>query len=732
MGSVVVAGARTPIGKLLGGLSGLSAVELGGLAIAAALERAGLRPDQVDYVVMGQVLQAGSGQIPARQAAVRGRRPDDRARADGQQGLPLRAERHRPGRPADPRRGVRGRGRRRHGVDEPGAAPAHRLAGRPPLRAGDDARPPGPRRPGGRLHRPADGRAHRRPRHRRRPGQPGRRGRLRRPLPPAGARRHPGRPVRRGDRRRARCRSAAARTSWWRPTRGSARASPPSRSAGCRRRSRPAARSPRARPARSRTARRPSSWPAGRPPSGWACRCWPRSARTAWWRGPTPRCSCSRPTRSTGRAPRRGIGRRRPRPRRDQRGLRRRRRGQRPGAGAGRRPTVDARVNVNGGAVALGHPIGASGARLVLTLALELARRGGGTGVAALCGGGGQGDALVLRVPGRRRAGRTAEREPARSTRCWPGSGPAGPRAVGRLISLVEDGSDALPAIMAALAARHRPGLRGRADRAARAPASPRRWRPWCAPCGPAGERVGVLAVDPTSPFTGGALLGDRVRMQEHALDGEVLIRSMATRGQLGGLAVAAPQALRVLDAAGCATVVVETVGVGQSEVDVAAAADVTVVLLAPGMGDGGAGGQGRDPRDRGPLRREQGRPRRRPAAGPRAALDGGAGGAAARARGSRRCSPRSPARGPGSRSCSARSTGSAPHQESTGEQDRRRAERARREIEELALATLPAAAAARRRGGLGRAGRRRPATGPRTPTPPRPSCCAGWRLPPG
>jgi LAO/AO transport system kinase len=101
------------------------------------------------------------------------------------------------------------------------------------------------------------------------------------------------------------------------------------------------------------------------------------------------------------------------------------------------------------------------------------------------------------------------------------------------------------------------------------------------------GERVGVLAVDPTSPFTGGALLGDRVRMQEHALDGEVLIRSMATRGHLGGLAVAAPQALRVFDAAGCATVVVETVGVGQSEVDVAAAADATVVLLAPGMGDG-------------------------------------------------------------------------------------------------------------------------------------------------
>ncbi len=101
------------------------------------------------------------------------------------------------------------------------------------------------------------------------------------------------------------------------------------------------------------------------------------------------------------------------------------------------------------------------------------------------------------------------------------------------------------------------------------------------------GQRVGVLAVDPSSPFSGGALLGDRIRMQQHALDPEVFIRSMATRGHLGGLAAAAPQALRVFDAAGCDTVVVETVGVGQSEVEVAGLADVTVVLVAPGMGDG-------------------------------------------------------------------------------------------------------------------------------------------------
>ena len=100
------------------------------------------------------------------------------------------------------------------------------------------------------------------------------------------------------------------------------------------------------------------------------------------------------------------------------------------------------------------------------------------------------------------------------------------------------------------------------------------------------GRRVGVLAVDPTSPFTGGALLGDRIRMQEHAGDDGVFIRSMATRGHLGGLAASAAQAVRVLDAAGCDVVLVETVGVGQSEVEVAGLADTTVVLLAPGMGD--------------------------------------------------------------------------------------------------------------------------------------------------
>ena len=101
----------------------------------------------------------------------------------------------------------------------------------------------------------------------------------------------------------------------------------------------------------------------------------------------------------------------------------------------------------------------------------------------------------------------------------------------------------------------------------------------------PVGQ-VGVLAIDPTSPFSGGAILGDRVRMQQHALDPTVFIRSMATRGHLGGLALAVPDAVRVLGAVGLPVVIVETVGVGQMEVEVASAADTTMVVVTPGWGD--------------------------------------------------------------------------------------------------------------------------------------------------
>jgi LAO/AO transport system kinase len=160
------------------------------------------------------------------------------------------------------------------------------------------------------------------------------------------------------------------------------------------------------------------------------------------------------------------------------------------------------------------------------------------------------------------------------------------PRAVARLISLVEDGHPALREVMAALAPHtgqaHIIGITGSpgVGKSTSTNALVAAYRAQ-------GKRVGVLAVDPSSPFSGGALLGDRVRMQDHALDREVYIRSMASRGHLGGLSWTTPQALRVLDAAGCEVILVETVGVGQSEVEIAGLADTTIVLLAPGMGDG-------------------------------------------------------------------------------------------------------------------------------------------------
>ncbi len=155
-----------------------------------------------------------------------------------------------------------------------------------------------------------------------------------------------------------------------------------------------------------------------------------------------------------------------------------------------------------------------------------------------------------------------------------------------RLISLVEDASPRLREVSALLAP-HTGGARVVGITGSPGVGKSTSTSALVTALRAAGKRVGVLAVDPSSPFTGGALLGDRVRMQEHATDRQVFIRSMASRGHLGGLAWATPQALRVLDAAGCDVVLVETVGVGQSEVDVAGLADTTMVLLAPGAGDG-------------------------------------------------------------------------------------------------------------------------------------------------
>jgi LAO/AO transport system ATPase len=162
----------------------------------------------------------------------------------------------------------------------------------------------------------------------------------------------------------------------------------------------------------------------------------------------------------------------------------------------------------------------------------------------------------------------------------------ADPRAIARLISLVESDSAALREVARALVSLSghaqvvgltgSPGV-GKSTTTSALVSALRA----------DGQRVGVLAVDPSSPFSGGALLGDRVRMQDHATDDGVFIRSMASRGHLGGLSRAVPQALRVLDAAGCGVIIVETVGVGQAEVDIASLADTTVVLLVPGMGDG-------------------------------------------------------------------------------------------------------------------------------------------------
>jgi len=159
------------------------------------------------------------------------------------------------------------------------------------------------------------------------------------------------------------------------------------------------------------------------------------------------------------------------------------------------------------------------------------------------------------------------------------------PRAIARAISMVEDGDEGLRDLSADLY-----GHTGRAYSVGLT-GSPGVGKSTIANelvgAARAHERsVAVLAIDPTSPLSGGALLGDRLRMQAHATDPNVFIRSMASRGHLGGMALAAPEAIRVLDAAGHDLVIVETVGVGQAEVDVAAATDTTLVAVSPGWGD--------------------------------------------------------------------------------------------------------------------------------------------------
>lgn len=157
--------------------------------------------------------------------------------------------------------------------------------------------------------------------------------------------------------------------------------------------------------------------------------------------------------------------------------------------------------------------------------------------------------------------------------------------AIARLISLVEDGGQDLGHVMKELyphtGSAYTIGMTG-APGAGKSTLTER----LVARTRADGHRIGVLAVDPSSPFSGGALLGDRVRMQSHATDPEVFIRSMATRGHLGGISLATPEAVRVLDAAGKDIVIIETVGVGQAEVEITDACDSTVVVVNPGWGD--------------------------------------------------------------------------------------------------------------------------------------------------
>ena len=157
--------------------------------------------------------------------------------------------------------------------------------------------------------------------------------------------------------------------------------------------------------------------------------------------------------------------------------------------------------------------------------------------------------------------------------------------AIARLISLVEDGGTDLGRVMEAIYPRtgkaYSIGITG-APGAGKSTLTQQL-------VGRARQddlSVGVLAIDPSSPFSGGALLGDRVRMQSHATDPAVFIRSMATRGHLGGISLATPEAMRVLDATGKDIVIIETVGVGQAEVEITDACDTTVVVVNPGWGD--------------------------------------------------------------------------------------------------------------------------------------------------
>ena len=350
--------------------------------------------------------------------------------------------------------------------------------------------------------------------------------------------------------------------------------------------------------------------------------------------------------------------------------------------------STEDKVNVNGGAIALGHPVGMSGARIVLHLALELKRRGGGVGAAALCGGGGQGDALIVRVPGLSVAAPALAGRRPRPRR----AGPRGRRARGRPADLAGRGRLAAAA-------------RGDGRRWRRTPATPR------SSASPARPGVGkststtALVARAARGRTSGSACSRSTRPRRSPAArcsatgcGCRTTRSTATSTSArwpravtsAGCPGRTPQALRVLDAAGCDVVLVETVGVGQSEVEIAGLADTTLVLLAPGHGRRHPGGEGRDPRDRRRLRRQQGRPRRRRPGPPRPALDARAGRAA---RGRLEAADRQDRRAARARASTRWSTEIDQHrawlESSRRARQRRRTRRARDEIEAIAVTAL-------------------------------------------
>ena len=406
--SVIVAGARTPMGRLLGSLKDFSGADLGGVAIKAALEQAGVAPDQVDYVIMGQVLQAGAGPDPRPPGRRQGRHPDDRPGADDQQGLPVRPRRDRAGRPADPRRRVRHRRRRRHGVDDQRAAPA----AEEPRAATSTAtstmrRPHGLRRAVRTRSRPGDGRVDRA----RNAGDAGHHprgaGRVLRAVAPAGRRGVEERAFRRRDRRRSRSRSARATRSSFRTDEG-IRADTTAEALA------------KLRPAFGKdgtiTAGSSSQISDGAAAVVVMSKAKAEELGLTWLAeigahgvvaGPDSTLQ-SQPANAIAKAcAKEGIDARRPRPGRDQRGVRR-----------GRHPSTrdlgldPDKVNVNGGAIALGHPIGMSrrparpAPRARAQAARRRRRRGG---------------ALRRRRPGRRADPPRARRlpEPAREPTPW-------------------------------------------------------------------------------------------------------------------------------------------------------------------------------------------------------------------------------------------------------------------------------------------------------------------------